>query len=450
MKLVRLIIAIVLIFSVNLFSINVVYAENLDKCKIPSIDVSAKQSVGWPRSSDTLKSIGEIKFLILPVDFPDANADLTEVGNLYRRLELSNVEIFYNVVSSGLFKPIFDVQERILRMPYPSSDYGQKAEEDSWNGSEFQSHHIVHEALLEFEKINPNIELNDYQAAVVVVTAGKSLAGRAAYALVDAESQLDPMPGDIHNSILVGLGALSLPDVFPGRMLTHEINHLLGIPDLYLYSKDGYWQGKSMGPFGQQGYIRGIPSTDSIAYNRWLRDWVNEDRVVCFSQILLSKQLTLSPRGSTEGQYELALIRTGKYEVLAIESPKESGFGSITFPRTVLVYTVDSSIDIGQGPFRLVPKKDPITTAPLSPDLPDWERYKTAALKSGESVMIRNMVVKNVTAQSKGDKTSVAILIGADAKLKTINCVKGKKVKKIKDYLPSCPIGYTLKNFKKQ
>ena len=442
MKIWRVVISTLLIISLTP---TVAHADHVVDCQIPAIDLNAKQGVGWPRSVDDLPSIGERKFLILPIDFPDATSDISAIGNLRRRMELSNVEIFYNLVSSGLFKPIFDVQNEILRMPYPSSEYGQNLEQDAWNGTEFQSHHIVHDALIEYQRTHPAVNMKDYEAAVVVVTAGSSLSGRVAYALVDSVSQVGAMPGNIHESILVGLGALSVPEVHPGRMFVHEINHLLGVPDLYLYGENGYWQGKSTGPFGQQGYIRGIPSTESIAYNRWLRNWISDNRVACFKSIDSTKRFTLSPRGSTNGQYEMALHRIGQYSVLAIESPKEKGFGSMTFPRTVLVYTVDSSIKPGEGPIRLVPKIDAITSAPLSPDLPDWVRYKTAALKAGEHVVFGDLVILNTTKVTTGDVTSVAILAGADAKSKTITCIKGKLVKKIKGYLPSCPTGYKLK-----
>jgi len=427
------------IFSVPAF------ANHVNDCYLPVKDPNNHQRVGWPRDPDVLSSMGEQKIIVIPVDFPDAVSNIDNNGDLERRMQLRNVSIFYDVVSSGLFSTKFEVIKNVTRINNLSKTYGGMAEQDAWKNGDFNSHALTRDALLAFQYANPSVDLSQFDAAIIVVTSGESLSGRIAVASSNDVDAFGLLPGGIHNSILVGIGALSVVDVHPGRMFVHEINHLLGIPDLYLYEADGFWQGKSPGPFGQQGYIRGVPASDSLAYNRWLRGWVPDERILCYSKIDESKSFTLSPRGSTAGRYEMVIYRISENSALILESPKELGFGSKTFPRTILAYTVDSSINPGEGPIRLVAKKDPITTAPLSPDLPDWIRYKTAALKTGEFVQFGQFVIMNTTKASTGSMVSASILAGKDASIKTIKCSKNKAIStilKVTGYLPSCPTGY--------
>ena len=421
---------------------NAASANHVSACYLPAGNDANHQRVGWPRDPNVLDSMGTSKIIVIPVDFTDAVSNRNTIGDLERRLELRNVSIFYDVVSSSKFQTNFVVIKEITRINNPSYIYGNSPEQDLWTNGDFASHMLTRDALLAFQIANPTADLTQYDAAIIVVTGGASLSGRVAVASSNDEDTYGLLPGRIHNSILVGLGALSVEGVHPGRMIAHEINHLLGLVDLYLYAPDGYWQGKSPGPFGQQGYIRGVPSSDSLAYNRWLRGWVPDERVLCLPTIDANKSFTLSPRGSTAGQYEMAIYRISQEKVLVLESPKELGFGSKTFPRTILVYTVDSRIKPGEGPIRLVAKKDAITTAPLSPDLPDWERYKTAALKSGESVEFGSMVIFNRTRVNSGTKVNASILIGNDAIRKTIICLQKTKKIKVSGYLPTCPAGF--------
>ena len=389
-----------------------------------------------------MPAIGLVKILILAVDFDDAPVSSLVINDLPRRMQLGTIESFYKSVSGDQFKPIFNIYPTVARLPKNSDRYGDFEAADPLVNGEYASHLITHDAL---DQIKSKLDLSQYSAVITVVTGGHSLSGRLAVALSTDHDGFDKVPGDIHNEIVIGNDALDVEDVVPWRLIAHEINHLLGLPDLYLYSLDGQWQGKSPGPFGQQGFLRGDSASDSLAYNRWLRGWIPEERVLCVNNAISLKSISLAPQGSKDGKYELVLMKVSDTKLIAFESPKNKGFMSQTFPNSILIYSVDTTIPIGQGPIRIIPKVNSITSSRLTPSLPDWERYETAALLRGDWVKNNGQVFVNRPLKTTLNYVNLAILAGADDKLKTITCIKGKLVKKIKGYLPVCPTGYKLK-----
>ena len=409
-------------------------------CKIKNLDNVSHQEVGWPRDPDTLPSKGKVKFLILAVDFEDSPASNFKVSELPNRLQLATVSGFYNAVSNEIFQPIFDLYPSVVRLPKNSEKYGDSASSDVLVGNEYASHLITHDAL---NQIESKLDINQFLAVIVVVTGGHSLSGQVALALSTDHVPEDKVPGNINNEIVLGEKSLDNQDIYEWRVIVHEINHLLGIPDLYLYSKDGYWQAKTPGPFGQLGYLRGESSSDSLAYNRWIRGWLAESQVLCVKNLISSKTFQIQQQKINSGKYELILYRISDTKVIAFESPRNKGFASSTYPNSILIYSIDSEIPVGEGPVRLIAKVNATTSKPLSPSLPDWERFKTAALLPGDWVKFQGMVFVNKPLKTIEKYVDLAILTGKDANPTTITCVKkGLKLKKT-GYFLNCPTGYT-------
>lgn len=420
------------------FSQSPAYSNHLSACQLPSLNKSYHQDVGWPRDSDSMPSIGEQKILILLVDFPDSRSNLEKLRSLPKAMDLNTVRAFYQSVSNNIFNPKFEIYPEILTLDKMSDSYGGNKNEDSIFNGEFQSHILVRDAL---DKISSVVNIKNYASAIIVVSSGKSLSGEIASA-TSTDTDIEHLSGLIHNYVLVGYGKLQNESIKIWRVLVHELNHLLGITDLYLYSKDGWWQGKTPGPFGQQGFLQGDSKSDSLAYNRWLRGWIDDSKIKCIPQIENSMNLQLHAQASKDLGYEMILIRISDNKLLVFESPKERGFSSKTHARSLLIYTVDNSIKIGDGPVRLVPKRTSVTSSRLTPSLPDWERFQDAALLAGESVRFENFVIINRTTAKTGSLVKFQILVGSDAFKSSISCTKQKQVINVSGYQPKCPSGF--------
>lgn len=422
---------------------------DLSPCKILATDTASTMRVGWPKHPGTLNSKGAPNILVVGVDFEDD----TEKGDakviLSWVLQLNKVKEYYRTVSGGLFHPNFTVVPSFIRMPSPSSHYGGDLEQDKMVDGEWETHHLFKDATAEVGKMD-NLDL--YDAAIIVVTGGSTLAGRAAYAVVnhgDSRSMKDAHG----NYIVIGKGSMNIAEIQHWKVIVHEMNHLLGVADLYVYGPDGWWQGKSPGPFGQQAYLYSS-STDSLGWNRWINGWISDERVTCRSIAKTSENLLMSPRSGSTGA-ELFITKLSDTQVLVVEALTASSADSKTYPQSLLVYTVDSSIKMGEGPVRIVPNPTKLTTAPLSPSIPDWIRFTEAPLKPGDYVrygdylIVNNAGVKNDTTMSfyvgSAASTRFNQLEAIKRKKSSITCIKSGKTLKVTGINPQCPAGYRKK-----
>jgi M6 family metalloprotease-like protein len=366
--------------------------EDLTPCQLEVPSTSNHIRIGWPHDANILKPIGNVNILVLALDFSDAPM-LGNPTNEYRSLmQLSKVSDFYESVSNGLFKPNFYVYPAYLRMPETSTHYGEVLETDELVNGEWESHHMTHDAL---KLVDGLVDLSQYEGAIVVVSGGASLSGRVALATSQDEGKDVHKTGDIHNTVLAGIRSFAEAGIVPWRIIVHELNHLMGIADLYLYSLDGWWQGKSPGAFGQQGFLRGSSQSDSLAWNRWLTNWIPDSRISCFANPQEISNLPMSQPGVKDKRKEMAVIRLSDRTAIVVEALKTRGFEAASKKNSMLVYLVDTSIKPGFGPVQIIPKKGPITTAPLNPSLPDWDRYVDAPITPGQSITYQNLLIKN-------------------------------------------------------
>jgi M6 family metalloprotease-like protein len=414
-------------------------ASQVEPCKIQSLDTTTHMRIGWPVDKDSLKSLGKTNFLVLVVDFSDDPQSNLDVEKYKQKMELYTVSSYFNFVSNGLFTPTFTIYPSYVRMPETSKHYGDKLEVDEVVNGEWESHHMTHDAI---EAVDSKVKISDFDAAIVVVSGGSSLSGRVALATSQDEGLDLHKSGEIHNTILAGAQAFSTEGIRPWAIIVHEVNHLLGLVDLYLYEADGWWKGKSTGAFGMQGFLRGSSGTDSLGWNRWLRGWMPESRILCVDSPKNLKEIKMSSLNSIESSYEMVVIKVSPTVVYVVEALKNKGFEASTFSNSLLIYKVDVTVKTGFGPVTIVPKKTKVTTAPLSAGLPDWVRFQEAPLRVFEQVFSEGMLFRNTNYESGA--LTFSLFTGGSALSeqkrlpKTITCKTGKKVFKIKGYSPTC------------
>jgi M6 family metalloprotease-like protein len=395
--------------------------------------------IGWPVDKDALKSVGKVNFLVLVVDFSDDPLSNFDVEKYRQKMELYTVASYFNFVSNGLFNPTFTIYPSYVRMPETSKHYGEKLEVDEVVNGEWESHHMTHDAI---EAVDKKVKISDFDAAIVVISGGSSLSGRVALATSQDEGLDEHDSGEIHNTILAGIQAFSTEGIRPWAIMVHEINHLLGLVDLYLYEADGWWKGKSAGAFGMQGFLRGSNGTDSLGWNRWLRGWMPESRILCIDSPKNLENIKMSALTSIESSYEMVVIKISPTVVYVVEALKNKGFEASTLRNSLLVYKVDVTVKPGKGPVTIIPKRTKVTTAPLSSSLPDWVRFQDAPLSTYEQVFNESMLFRNSNYESGA--VIFSMFAGKSALSeqkkfpKTISCKIGKKVLKIKAYSPTC------------
>lgn len=439
--------------------------SNVESCKIRQSDQSQILRMGWPKYPGLIDSKGSPKFLVVGIDFVDAPMKDYSAIHISDVLELDKITERYDFVSLGQFTPKFEVYPEWVRMPSPSSHYGQDRERVEFVEGEWSTHHLTHDLTNQLIGMR---NLKDYQGLILFVSKGDVLSGRSAYATI-LDKHIKEISGGPGNYIVIGRGWESEDRVEVWRAIVHELNHLLGLPDLYLYEPDGYWQGRTPGPFGQQAFIFNS-SSDSLGWNRLLNGWIPENQILCLTDTRGIEKVYLSPpNDGDESGKQLVIYRLSESKVLVIGALNSQGYDARTYENSVLVYLVDSSVKSGEGPVTIIPRPTPLTLAPLSPSLPDWERFVEAPLIPKSYLEYGEFLIVNEAPKDKG--AIVSVYVGdAKAKMKielnnqakaeepkvepsptpvakkkTIICTKGSKVLKVKAINPKCPKGYKKK-----
>lgn len=127
----------------------------------------------------------------------------------------------------------------------------------------------------------------------------------------------------------------------------HEANHLYGLPDLY-----NVHNGASVEFAGGWDTMSMAGISDLIGWHKWKFGWLADDQVACVRESGTSAH-TLKPIGSPDGA-NIAVVKTGPRTAVVAEARTRTGLDREICGEGVLLYTVDSGIETGRGPVRVV------------------------------------------------------------------------------------------------
>ncbi|MEV6652382.1 M6 family metalloprotease domain-containing protein [Streptomyces sp. NPDC051219] len=142
------------------------------------------------------------------------------------------------------------------------------------------------------------------------------------------------------------------------HVLAHETGHVFDLADLYHRPVDGKGDWDTyVGDWDVMGSQFGL-APDLFGWHKWKLGWLKQRHVSCI-QGRGTKMRTLEPlaaapaRGGTGGT-RLAVVRTGKNSVIAIEARAAVGNDEATCTEGVLVYRVRSRTQSGGGPVEVL------------------------------------------------------------------------------------------------
>jgi M6 family metalloprotease-like protein len=176
-------------------------------------------------------------------------------------------------------------------------------------------------------------------------------------------------------------------------ILPHETGHLLGLPDLYAFNGDDIH--RFVGTWDLMGDV--FQATDLSAWHRLKLGWLDPAQVVCAPRgVTTTAELT--PLGANGGR-KAVFVRTGNTTGVLVENRQRVGNDGSICDRGALVYTVDSSIDSGAGPVKVVGSKGDCGYGPGS----------KAPLHVGESVRVGGVQV--AVTRSRGVNITVRVVV---------------------------------------
>ena len=346
-------------------------------CQLRSQDGNKSLNIGFPRQNDRLKTSGEIRALILPLDFPDVVGMGDPIDDYYEMAK-GTYEFFYRQ-SNGEVNIKFEIYPKFIRMPFISSKY----QLGTWNAGDPGGYW---QAL-----ISTADEFVDYSRFDVVYALSPKNIPWTSIAYGPANPwTIQTNDGPLKNGTHSGADAYQQ---FPGagwKWMAHETGHLFGLHDLYTE--------RSVKPtFGSWDLMSLNWSTSAIelsAWNRFILGWLRENQFKCETIETLGAGVqarTLIPLVEDKPGLRAQLIRLSPSTILVMEYRRTGGLDQIPVNQDgLLVYTVDTKIPTMKGGWKVQRR-----SGSTSLDLTD------AALKIGDEITVQGITIKVLSMNSE-------------------------------------------------
>jgi M6 family metalloprotease-like protein len=349
-------------------------------CKLP-VDARTNVGLGFPRIAERIPSTGEVKTIVLFVDFSDAPASQTPEEIL--SVISPGAEEFYKALSYGRMDFALEPHLVWLRLSQPSARYAEGLHS-------FEGHQaFIQEAV---DLADPEV---DFSSADLVVVMANPQATALGFGPAFGG---DPNNGIRADGVVIPSAVTSGADLLNWGFLwlNHETGHTMSLVDLYDYG----WNSanydelhKFVGNFGLMGYIGGT-APEFFAFERWMLGWLDDEQIVCQQT---DEATTILSAIETAGGAKAVIIPINRTKAVVVESRRALGYDGKLIKSGALVYTVDTSIYSGAGTIVVYPILDNDPYRDQSP------------LAVGESVTVENVTITVVDATDQSDIVKVTV-----------------------------------------
>jgi M6 family metalloprotease-like protein len=353
----------------------------------PNRSFATDLSAGFPKVRTRLKSYGNIKALIVPLDFTDVPGKDNPVT--YFTPIAKGVDKYYNTISYGRLAFDFTILPEYVHMDFPISKYGISNSVGSGDVEGYRS------AIL--AATNKEIDFSAYEAVYFLVpkempmslmgwgpaiTAPMEVTG--GYIINGATGGAD-MYFNENNGIIGGTW----------KWMAHETGHAFG-----WYDEDYQHQSSSLGNWGLMSQSWTNDVIEQNAWDRYLQGWLTESQIGCtqLAELATTKSFTLSALSENNDEQKSVMIPLSDSKILVLESRRASTLDNFTGTREgLLVYTVDMTIGQLGGGYKTIRR-------PGSTD----RDFRDAALLAGDSVTVEGVTIKVTAANSSGDSVTIS------------------------------------------
>lgn len=310
-------------------------------CRLPSRTGSV--SFGFPRHSARLRSTGTVRATVLFVDFSDAPATRTTQSVL--DIIQPTAGAFFAAQSYGAMSLVLEPQQRWLRMSKPSTQYG-------WPSNvTFEAHRLLLQEAADLAAPFTDMSTADLLVVMTNPDAGAITFGPAFTPNTGSGIRVPGRATTIDNA------TNSARDLrtWGGLWLSHEMGHLLSLPDLYDYAPPTPAQTHlHVGEWSIMGLISGRGG-EFTAFERWQLGWLADEQLVCAPASTSLVSLTpITQAGGTKA----VLVPLSATSALVVESRRATGFDA-RLPQTgALTYLIDTQVASGRGTMRVLPMAD--------------------------------------------------------------------------------------------
>ena len=361
--------------------------EDTSLCELKDLVRGARDPVrvGFPRPTENVSPKGTTKYALVPIDFPDAAGEPSEITAAVQDAE--TVVDYYREVSDGRFEVEWVFSDVFTRVSKASVDYDPTA--GNPGGSKKPFGVVLSQEIIDL--VDPHLDFTGVAAVFFVIpeaTPDDAAINSGGWGHFMLEGAFSTDEG----TVMFAHGAPSTKATRPNHawLLAHEIGHTLGPLDLYISPTTGdELADLPMGQWGVMSSFYGAPKT-MTAWNRWLIGWLEPESIYCRTAAsIASVEFTLRPLVLTGVGYRAAIIHINDHTAVVVESRRGLGVDQRLGDHAgILVYTVDTSVGQHQGPLRVQIPEGRSLERTYSQGWPD------ALLRVGDSVAVAGLTIE--------------------------------------------------------
>jgi M6 family metalloprotease-like protein len=368
---------------------------NLCKLQKPrnlQMDDGPEGSVGFPRNSESLVSLGNRKGLVLYVEFPDVQAT-SSLKSSWEKSSIPIAEKLMKESSYGKFNLRVDATKAIYKLTKPSTYYNLIEAPGGGpvpNAPRPKLDEVIHDAMA---LADPDIDFSQYSFVTVASPDSETLSLGGATGLGPNLKQFDGVT--FTKAAFQALNGLTpITKKYKTLNFTHDIGHLLGLMHPYpdMSPVHGAWD--IMWNFAYQN--------DFLGWNKWKLNWIADEQISCLDKNFTGEFVALiSAVGTISNDKKIVVIKVDATNALAIEVRRKSTFDSLkSSDEGVIVYKVDTTKTQSQGPFTIISNPSKVINC---------ENFTCVlgTMKPGESTKISGLEIKVIQSSSEGDYVSI-------------------------------------------
>jgi M6 family metalloprotease-like protein len=352
----------------------------VSECKL--INKSSNNDVNLshaPRTWYLVDTTKTIRGLIFPVDFPD-HVSRDQNSPSFKEL-ISSFEEFYTSQSNGKIKFTWTVSPRFSRISKTIDSYGIGSRGAGSNAWWLLNNDIQDLAFQTYKREDFDMVIGSAPTS----TSREQIASSPAFGT-----------SDLRYKPATYLGGDYWSNGSSWTIPTHEFGHFaLGIADLYDYKSSMLGQAGFEAQFQYMGVYdlmnwAGGAGVELTSWSRWIAKLISDSQMLCLPS---TETVTLlKPIEELSDEVKGLVVPISNSVAIVIENRAALGFDKGLTPgaQGVIAYVVDTSIDSGAGPMRLIRK------AGSTDNL-----FRDNALKVGESITHLGYSIKVIGQSGK-------------------------------------------------
>lgn len=359
--------------------------SNLDSCKVKTT-LKSSESIGFPRSSTAIPSLGSVKGVTLFVEFPDLKDD----GNplrVWKTQQVPTAEKFYKIASYGKLEFKVDLVEKVYLINKSVLTYNLDTHHDAPPKPNAKPYELVLDAMT---AADPDVDFSKYDYVNVVTPATTMIGFEGATGL---QSTYD---GKLFQRATFGPIREYVDSPSKYNWLVHESGHLLGMLHPYSYDNSGF-----IIPTWDLMGDAATPNSEYLAWNKFLLGWLDSTQINCLDSATKSSSVHLiTPLTENAPGVKTTIVRISETQAIVLENRRRSSLNPIEENQSgVLVYLVDGTVNPGKGAVTILYSNLTRT----------FDNRLVGTLKPGDSVKHQNVTVKVLSSAVAGDYVSVVI-----------------------------------------